>query len=64
MSFAPLEEQTRKILFITIGLQIIKQECKAKLFLTIIMIFFFFFLCVCAPARGGVGQKNFNRQMC
>ena len=49
MSFAPLEEQTRKILFITIGLQIIKQECKAKLFLTIFMIFlllFFLFVCV------------------
>ena len=62
MSFAPLEEQTRKILFITIGLQIIKQECKAKLFLTIFMIFLllFFFICVC----GGVGQKNFSRQMC
>ena len=62
MSFAPLEEQTRKILFITIGLQIIKQECKAKLFLTIFMIFLlllFFYLCVW---RGGT--KNFNRQMC
>ena len=52
MSFAPLEEQTRKILFITIGLQIIKQECKAKLFLTIFMIFLFFFFYLCVW-RGG-----------